>query len=91
MARDQRQSVRRRMQCRAAVAPNERAPRQDCIVRDMSHTGARILLDPAIEFPPEFLLALSRHVTRRCKLVWRKERQAGVRIRAIELDPPDRH
>jgi hypothetical protein len=83
MVRDQRKTVRRRVQCRASFAPNERAPRQDCIVYDLSHTGARILIDPAIELPPEFILLLSRHVSRRCKLVWRKERQVGVRFRSM--------
>jgi PilZ domain len=82
MARDQRKAVRRRVECRAALAPSEQAPRQDCIVCDMSHTGARILIDSTVELPSEFLLLLSRNVTRRCTLVWRRERQAGVRFRA---------
>ncbi len=84
MAREKRKSVRRRVHSRAALAPSEQAPRQDCIVYDMSQTGARILIDPATELPPEFLLLLSRNVTRRCKLVWRKEREAGVRFRPTE-------
>ena len=81
MAREKRKSVRRRVQSRATVAPSEQAPRQDCMVYDMSNTGARILIDPAIELPEEFLLLLSRNVTRRCKLVWRKDREAGVLFR----------
>ena len=84
MARDQRRAVRRRIQCRASLARNEQAPRQDCIVYDLSRAGARILIDPAIELPPEFILLLSRNVSRRCKLVWRKERQVGVRFRALD-------
>ena len=84
MVRDQRKTVRRRVQCRASFAPSEQAPRQDCIVYDLSHTGARILIDPAVELPSEFLLVLSRNVSRRCKLVWRKERQVGVRFRALD-------
>jgi hypothetical protein len=84
MVREKRKSVRRRVQSRAALARSEQAPRQDCLVYDMSHTGARILIDPAIELPQEFLLLLSRNVTRRCKLVWRKDREAGVRFRATE-------
>jgi hypothetical protein len=84
MVREKRKSVRRRVQSRAALARSEQAPRQDCLVYDMSHTGARILIDPTIELPQEFLLLLSRNVTRRCKLVWRKDREAGVRFRATE-------
>ena len=82
MGRERRKDVRRQLQTHASLASNERAPRQDCIVCDLSHTGARILVDPAIELPSDFLLLLSRHVTRRCKLVWRKEREVGVRFRA---------
>jgi PilZ domain len=81
VAREQRKTVRRRLQHRATFASTEQAPRHDCIVYDISETGARILVSPEVELPPEFLLMLSRHVTRRCKLVWRKERQAGVRFR----------
>ena len=81
MGRERRRAVRRRLQSHASLAPTERAPRQDCIVCDLSHTGARILVDPAVELPRDFLLLLSRHVTRRCKLVWRKEGEVGVTFR----------
>jgi hypothetical protein len=83
MARDQRKAVRRRVQYRATLAPSEREPQQDCIVFDISHAGARILIDPAVELPPEFLLMLFRNISRRCRLVWRKERQVGVKFRTI--------
>ena len=86
MVAEQRRAARRRVQCRASLAKSEQAPRQDCIVYDISHTGARILIDPAIELPSEFLLVLSRNVTRRCRLVWRKERHAGVRFRAVSIE-----
>jgi PilZ domain-containing protein len=86
MAGEQRKSARRRVQCRASLAKNEQAPRQDCIVYDISHAGARILIDREVELPSDFLLLLSRNVTRRCKLVWRKERQVGVRFRAVSID-----
>jgi hypothetical protein len=81
MVREKRKSVRRRVQSRAALARSEQSPRQDCLVYDMSHTGARILIDAAIELPQEFLLLLSHNVMRRCKLVWRKEREVGVSFR----------
>jgi hypothetical protein len=80
---ERRHAVRRRVQCRAAVASNERAERHDCTVYDMSQTGARLLVDPGVELPPEFLLVLSRNVSRRCKTIWRHERQIGVRFRRM--------
>ena len=89
MAREQRKAVRRRLQQRATFAATEQAPRHDCMIFDMSETGARIHVDSGVELPPEFLLMLSRNVTRRCKLVWRKDHQAGVRFRApCKIDDP---
>jgi len=56
------------------------------MVYDLSQTGARLLLDPAVELPAEFLLVLSRNVSRRCRLVWRRERQAGVKFRIMPTE-----
>jgi hypothetical protein len=66
------------------VAANERAPRLDCVVVDISQSGARLVIDTAIELPDQFLLMLSRNVSRRCTLIWRRERKVGVRFRAME-------
>jgi hypothetical protein len=51
------------------------------MIEDLSDRGARLKIDPAIELPPEFLLLLSRHVSRRCQLVWRRDGEAGVKFR----------
>jgi hypothetical protein len=66
------------------MAVNERAPRLDCIIVDISETGARLVVDPAIDLPDDFLLMLSRNVSRRCKLIWREDRKVGVRFRVPE-------
>jgi len=51
------------------------------MIEDLSDHGARLKLDAAVELPPEFLLLLSRHVSRRCQLIWRREGEAGVKFR----------
>lgn len=84
MGREQRKCARRKIGCRATVAVNERAPRLDCVIVDISQSGARLVVDTAIELPGEFLLMLSRNVSRRCTLVWRSERKVGVRFRGAE-------
>ena len=57
----------------------------ECIMRDISDTGARLLIeeprDSEIDdFPSEFILTISKsgNVYRRCKLVWRRNNELGV-------------
>jgi len=52
------------------------------MVSDISQTGARILIDASVNLPPEFTLLLSQNVKRQCKIVWRSEKQVGVRFLA---------
>ena len=60
----------------------EPEPPLDCMVSDISQTGARILIDASVNLPPEFTLLLSQNVKRQCKIVWRSEKQVGVRFLA---------
>jgi hypothetical protein len=52
----------------------------DCIVKDVSETGARVATDSPELLPDEFVLWLTKDgATRRlCKVVWRSEWEAGV-------------
>lgn len=50
----------------------------ECVVRDISHTGARIIVTSRPDLPETFSLLLSQNVTRECRVVWRKEKQLGV-------------
>jgi len=82
MTREQRKSVRVKIQCRASLKSGEPEPPLDCMVSDISQTGARILIDASVNLPPEFTLLLSQNVKRQCKIVWRSEKQVGVRFLA---------
>jgi hypothetical protein len=73
---------------------NERAPRQrvlkaatmefdggtmDCLVRNVSETGAALEVAASLDIPAEFDLLISGHTTsHRCQVKWRKENRIGV-------------
>ena len=80
--REQRKSVRVKIQCQAALKMAETSPQVACVVSDISQTGAKILIDPAVQLPPEFTLLLSQNVKRHCRVIWRTEKQVGVRFEA---------
>jgi PilZ domain len=51
----------------------------NCNVRDISATGARIVLTSPLWFPDSFVLAVpSDGVSRPCHIVWRKDGQIGI-------------
>ena len=51
----------------------------DCTVRDISATGARIVLTNPLWFPDSFVLAVpSDGVSKPCHIVWRKDGQIGI-------------
>jgi hypothetical protein len=55
---------------------------RQCVVADISSTGARILFEEAVALPARLRLAFSRdartgHV---CHVVWRRGKSAGVRF-----------
>jgi hypothetical protein len=54
----------------------------DCLIKDVSETGARVATHSPNQLPDEFILRLTKDgATRRlCKVVWRTEREAGVRF-----------
>jgi hypothetical protein len=54
-----------------------------CLVKDVSSGGARIVLGEEIDVPAEFTLTLTRNgkVGRRCRVVWRLERELGAKFR----------
>jgi hypothetical protein len=81
--REQRKSVRVKIQCRAALKTGAAAPQVECMVSDISQTGAKILIDSTVQLPPEFTLLLSHNVKRQCQIIWRTDQQVGVRFQAV--------
>jgi hypothetical protein len=54
----------------------------DCMVRDVSAGGARLLVKDPGALPRSFLLLISQsgNVSRRCEVVWTRHNQVGVRF-----------
>lgn len=67
----------------------------DCVVRDISQTGARLRVPDAKAVPPQFELSLKQaSVTRPAKVRWRRKTEVGVsfvperRVFGRRLTPP---
>ncbi len=81
MLKDKRKSLRRPMRYTAwvALAPDQL---HGCVLSDISETGARIDIDDSKTIPDQFMLLLSSNgaARRKCRVVWRKPRQIGVKF-----------
>jgi hypothetical protein len=61
------------------ITPDTRA---NCVIRDLSSTGAKLGISRRVPLPPEFSVALLRTKTiRRVLLRWRRGDFAGVEFR----------
>ena len=51
----------------------------DCTVRNLSDTRAALSVESQVGIPTEFkLVVVSDHVSRTCRVVWRKENRIGI-------------
>ena len=51
----------------------------DCVIRDLSATGARIKINSPLWYPDAFTLVLTADGTaRKCRVVWRGDREIGL-------------
>jgi len=55
---------------------------RQCVVQDMSTTGAKITIDDPNSLPAKLRLAFSRDARtgRRCEVVWRRGKTVGVKF-----------
>jgi hypothetical protein len=78
---DKRRARRRPLRYAAwiALGPDDR---RACVLSDVSDSGARIEIDEPDDVPENFLLLLSNNgaARRACRVVWREQRQLGVRF-----------
>ena len=53
----------------------------DCIIRNMSDTGASLEVENPAGIPDEFTLLIRPEIIKRsCHVAWRRERRIGVRF-----------
>jgi len=65
---------------RCWVAPRDGGAPLECIVADVSDTGAKILVQPNVELAEQFDLRFTRdgQVSFKSKVVWRKDQEVGL-------------
>ena len=76
-----RQQVRRRRHQSAWITLDGKTPSYKCQVADVSHSGAKITLDTAVEVGSLLDIAfVPRAAARRCEVVWRRGKTLGIRF-----------
>ncbi len=69
----------RRASCRGASIYNNRRSSVDCLVRDISDTGAKLVFGGTVNIPDVVELYLpNKDEVRRAKVQWRKGNEMGV-------------
>lgn len=77
--RDKRVAERVRSFLRAQIIFNNRMTTIDCIVKNISATGARVALDETLAVPTEFDIYIPQHRrSHHARLVWRDRESIGV-------------
>jgi hypothetical protein len=57
------------------------APVIDCVIRNMSDTGAQLAVDSPVGIPDEFTLLIRPELIKRnCRVAWRKGNRIGIRF-----------
>ena len=77
---DKRKTVRRAVTYPAFLDFGDGSPARRCTLCDASQEGALLAVADPRSVPDEFILALSSvgAARRRCRVVWRSEREVGV-------------
>jgi hypothetical protein len=92
MEGENRKAIRRRLAQHAMLRTIAGRQINGCIVRDISDLGARLSVLGAAALPDNFDLILSSNggVSRRCRVVWRGEKDVGVEFIARGGDTKSR-
>jgi hypothetical protein len=72
----------------AKVIAEGGSPLCDCIMLDISDSGAKLRIDDPERLPEDFTIALApRGPYRRCHIVWRTDSQVGVEFNRCHQEP----
>jgi hypothetical protein len=75
---ENRLSPRRNTMIEAQIVYEGGRRRMDCIIRNLSETGAKIEVPTVIGMPNNFELVAPRYRPHGCRIVWRALREIGV-------------
>ena len=82
---ERRTSPRLRSLLGGQIVFNGRCSTMDCVIRNISPTGARITFTNTVTVPDEFDLVIrKRQETIRARMVWRRADEIGVRFMSPE-------
>ena len=88
-ASDQRAAPRMRTLIAAKIGFNNGQSALDCLIRNLSDTGAKLIVSAAVTLPECFDLIVPRKsLTRRVRIAWRRGEEIGVRFE--DASPSDR-
>jgi hypothetical protein len=93
MRPEQRKNKRKPVRCRAWVSTGKAAPPIDCMVFDISDSGARLELKPECDLPSAFILMFTANgkASRLCDVVWRDGSLIGVRFKNMTIEEAERY
>lgn len=88
---EHRAALRRRALIAATIRYGGGAVTVDCVVRNISQTGAKIDVPEGASLPGTFELVIpQKNVAHRCELRWRRAGEAGIAfLDAVESDGAD--
>lgn len=79
--RERRTSQRRRTYLGGVIAYNSRSCTIECLVRDLSPSGAMIAIPSTISLPGEFEIAIHKQgESRPARTIWLTETRAGIQF-----------
>jgi len=78
VATEKRSAERRRVFKGAYISFSGLHSAIDCVVRNHSETGARLLVESTVGVPDAFELVRSGAPPRKCHVVWRQAAEIGV-------------
>lgn len=84
--KNDRSSVRRRLLKQARISFKGGRSTIDCVLRNLSDSGARLRVTSPLGVPDQFeLLLLTDKTTHACRVVWRSANEMGVAFDQIPL------
>src|SRR5215213_4399665 len=86
---DPRAAPRLKALIAAKISFNNGQSTLDCLIRNLSDTGAKLIVSAAVTLPECFdLIIPQKSVTRRARIAWRRGEEIGVRFE--DASPSDR-
>lgn len=86
---EKRPATRIRTIMNGRIMFNNRSATLDCLVRNLSETGAKLEVSGAVTVPERFELDIPRKgVRRRARMVWRREGEMGVAFEDAAAEAP---